>query len=114
MACHCCGKGGPSIALLILLEDLREHFGRPVTLNCVARCLAHNANTPNSAKRSEHIVTPENNWESDGADIKVKGVTPTKVYGYLKSRPYANLIGLGKYKGFTHVDTRGYGARWAG
>ena len=45
-------------------------------------------------------------------DIVVKDVSPTQVYLYLKNTAYSNLLGLGKYKEFTHVDTRGYAARW--
>ena len=42
------------------------------------------------------------------ADIVVKGVSPAKVQQYLKD----HLGGMGKYKTFTHVDVRGYVARW--
>lgn len=115
MACHCCGVGGPSIALLVVLEELRRHFNAPVSLTNVARCKNKNA-AVGGGKRSEHLVNEDNNWESDAADVVVKGVTASKVYAHLKTLPYANLLGLGLYveKKFTHVDTRGYGARWKG
>lgn len=111
LACSCCGKGGASIALLIVLEDLRRHFATSVNINCCARCKSHNSSV-GGVKSSEHLVNEENNWESDAADITVQGVSPKQVYMYLKEKPYANLLGLGQYATFTHVDTRGYGARW--
>lgn len=112
MACPCCGVGGASMALLIVLEHLRAHFGKPVYFNSCARCSKHNPSVGGS-KRSEHLVTPEDPF-ADAGDIVVKDVTPTSVYLHLKSLPYANLLGLGKYRTFTHVDVRGYGARWVG
>lgn len=110
MSCPCCGKGGLSVALLIVLEDIRRELDKPVTITSGARCVKHNAKV-GGAKNSEHKVTDEDP-NSDAADIKVKDVTPTQLYVWLKSRPYANLIALGKYKSWVHVDVRGYGARW--
>jgi uncharacterized protein YcbK (DUF882 family) len=110
LACSCCGKGGASIALLIVLEDVKRHFAAGVGINSCARCTSYNK-SERGTKNSEHRIDDESPW-SDAADITVTGVTPTKVYSYLKSTPYANLLGLGKYKDFTHVDVRGYPARW--
>ena len=109
-SCPCCGLGGLSIPLLVVLEGIREYFQSPVTITSGARCTKHNA-SEGGAKRSEHLVTEEEPL-SDAADIKVEGATPTQVYLYVKSLPYANLLGLGKYKSWVHIDTRGYAARW--
>ena len=112
LGCRCgCGQGGASIALLIVLEDVRRRFDAPITINSCARCEEHNRREGGS-KRSEHVVNEANGWESDAADFSVQGVHESKVVAYLKQTPYANLIGIGKYKGRTHVDTRGYPARW--
>lgn len=122
MACSCCGNGTLSIALLLVLEDVRRHFSEVlsvgletpveavVSLTSGARCVVHNK-AEGGSKRSTHIVT-EFDRESEGADITVKGFTPFQVYQYLKNTPYANLLGLGKYTGWVHVDVRGYPARW--
>ena len=99
------------IALLIVLEHLRLHFQQPVHVNSCARCRKHNAKVKGS-KNSEHIIDDHNNWESDAADVRVENVSVTKVIAYLKSLPYANLIAIGRYKGRTHIDTRGLPARW--
>lgn len=112
--CSCCGKGQVSIATFILLEVVHEHFGKPVTINSGPRCKKHNA-AIGGAKHSEHLIVSDDDGtmiDTDAVDITVKDVTPQAVYMFLKSLPYANLLGIGKYKTFTHVDTRGYGARW--
>lgn len=111
LSCSCCGHGGLSIATLIVLETVRDHFNAPVNVISGARCAEHNAKV-GGAKRSEHLITPKEP-NADGADIQVKGVSPTKVYMFLKSLPYANLLGIGKYRSWVHVDTRGYAARWS-
>lgn len=109
-SCPCCNEGGLSISILIVLELVRMHFDAPVTITSGARCAKHNKKV-GGAKNSEHKFTEEDPLV-DAVDISVKGVTPTQVYMYLKNLPFANLLGLGKYKSWVHVDTRGYAARW--
>lgn len=109
MVCTCCGEGQLSIAILMLLETIRTHFGKPVRVISAARCSIHNAKE-GGAKNSEHLI--RDGEDVDAADISVDDVPPQQVYLYVKSLPYANLLGIGKYKGFTHIDTRGYAARW--
>ncbi len=111
LTCSCCGEGQLSIAMFIVLETIRMHFNAPVTIESGPRCRAWNKKV-GGAKASEHLIVDDEDVEA--ADIKVKGHTPNEVYQYLKNLPYANLLGLGKYKTFTHVDTRGYAARWTG
>jgi len=103
--CKCgCGSYVENVALLILLESVREHFGVPVTINSSTRCMKHNASV-GGTDFSLHL-------SGHAADIVVSGVSPSMVYRYLDSSGYSNLIGLGWYDGFTHVDTRGTKARW--
>lgn len=111
--CPCCKKGGLSIPLLIVLEVIKAHFeGRTVHITSGARCEKHNK-TVGGSLRSEHLITEENPL-SDAADVCVDGVSTQELYLFLKSLPYANLLGIGKYKGRVHIDTRGYAARWSG
>lgn len=109
--CPCCGKGSASLALLILLEHLRMHFNAPVSITSCARCAEHNAKVGGS-KRSEHLI--DENGLSDAADVKVAGIRPNIVAKHLRELPYANLLGIGVYNSWVHVDVRGYGARWKG
>ena len=41
------------------------------------------------------------------ADIVKVGRSPSEVAGLLESSPYNNLLGVGRYKTFTHLDVRG-------
>jgi len=109
LQCSCCGTGQLSIATFIILETVRLHFDAPVTVTSGPRCATHNK-AVGGAKNSEHLIRPDE--DVDAVDIQVKGHTPQEVYLYLKNLPYANLLGLGKYKTFVHVDPRGYAARW--
>ena len=96
-----------SIATFIVLEDVRRHFGKPVTINSAVRKQEHNEEVGGSAK-SKHLPL----YGASAVDFTVSGVPPSEVYEYLHTCPYANLLGLGYYTTFTHVDTRGYRARW--
>ena len=111
LRCSCCGTGQVSIATFILLETVREHFKAAVSIHSGPRCAKHNKEV-GGAKNSEHLIREDD--DVDAVDIVVEGVTPHEVYMYLKALPYASLLGIGKYKTFVHVDTRGYAARWNG
>lgn len=112
---YCNGKGGFSTALLIVLEDVRVHFGKPVSISGGNRCTDHNK-AERGAENSKHLPSyneEAGKYEGNAADIKVKDVDPIDVYKYLDSRPYRNLLGLGIYHNRIHVDVaRTYPARW--
>jgi uncharacterized protein YcbK (DUF882 family) len=111
--CSCCGAGGLSIAILVVLEHIREKAeGKPIVLTSGARCTKYNASI-GGAKNSEHKSTEEDPF-SDAVDIHVEGMSTKELHIIVKSLPYANLLGIGYYPkdGFVHVDTRGYAARW--
>ena len=110
--CSCCGKGGLSISILIVLEHIRQLSGAPVVILSGARCKTHNANEGGS-KNSEHLSTEEDPL-SDAVDIHSKKLTTKELHLLVKALPYANLLGIGYYpkQGFIHVDTRGFAARW--
>lgn len=105
--CNHCGElpaSGIDPALLDVLEDVRTHFeDKPVIINSGYRCVIHNANV-GGAKNSQHLY-------GKAADISVKNVPHADVYAYLDPN---HTGGLGKYKNFTHIDTRGSRARWSG
>lgn len=111
MACPCCGKGTLAVATLMLLEDVRVHFGVPVTITSGARCLKYQMGLNPSAPDSRHIISKISE-EAEAADFVVQGVKTSVVRSFLNKRPYAGLIGLGRYDSFVHADTRGVKARW--
>lgn len=111
LLCPCCGAGELAIATFIVLEVVRVHFGKPVTVTSACRCPERNLAVGGKEFTSRHITEPYER-DADAADIVVKDVAPLEVYNFLCSLPYANLLGIGSYEDFTHLDTRGYAARW--
>lgn len=103
--CPCgCGLDTVDYSLLAVLEDIRGHFDKPVTVTSGHRCEDYNT-AVSGAGRSQHL------W-GRAADITVLGVNPQSVYAYLVLR-YPGCYGLGDGSSFTHVDTRTDGpARW--
>lgn len=88
-------------ALVDLLEKIRRHYGRPVVIHSGYRTPAHNA-LVGGVPHSRHVV-------GMAADIHVIGIHPDDV------ADYAELLkpgGLGRYRGFTHLDVWAQGRRW--
>ena len=99
-------------ALVELLEQLRAHFGKAVTITSGYRTAAHNA-AVGGAKSSQHLL-------GRAADIRVQGVSVEDVAAYAESL-MPDWGGVGRYpvkagraKGWVHVDTRADKARWRG
>lgn len=103
-ACKCgCGMDAVDTELLAVLTRLREHFGKPITINSANRCAARNKAVGGSDK-SQHLL-------SKAADIAVKDVKSRQVFDLL-GRWYPDKFGLGSYATFTHIDVRAIKARW--
>lgn len=77
------------------LQKIRDHFGKPVTINSAYRCKKHNASV-GGAVCSKHLY-------GMAADIKVEDVEPLKVAQYAES---IGIKGIGLYSKFVHIDTR--------
>lgn len=101
--CPCCDFSVVDVELLRLLERVREHFKKPVTINSACRCNEHNINVGGSIG-SKHKL-------GIAADIVVKDIDPKDVYAFL-DRHLPNTLGLGNYDTFTHVDVREVKARF--
>lgn len=110
-ACKCGKCGGfpvePDPELVKLLEKIRAYFGKPVRINSGVRCAAHNSSAAvGGAKNSQHL-------HGTAADIVVDGVTPERVALYAETL-LPKTGGIGRYKTFTHIDTRKNRSRWNG
>ena len=98
--------------LTVVLQCIREHFGKPVTITSGYRTAAHNAAVGGS-KSSQHLL-------GRAADIRVQGVSVEDVAAYAESL-MPDWGGVGRYPvkagratGWVHVDTRAEKARWRG
>jgi uncharacterized protein YcbK (DUF882 family) len=103
-ACRCgCGLDTVDVQLVSVLEQIRNHFGVPVSVTSGARCKEHNTAVGGSVK-SQHM-------ECKAADIVVSGVDSFDVADYVDIT-YPDSLGIGEYQNFTHVDVRSTRARW--
>ena len=99
-------------ALTVVLQCIREHFGKAVTITSGYRTAAHNA-AVGGAKSSQHLL-------GRAADIRVESVSVEDVAAYAESL-MPDWGGVGRYPvkagrttGWVHVDTRADKARWKG
>ena len=96
--------------LMLLLQCIREHFGKPVTITSGYRTASHNAKVGGS-RSSQHLL-------GRAADIQVQDTDPLAVAAYAESlRPGWGGVGrypvkAGRAKGWVHVDTRPNKSRW--
>lgn len=89
--------------LVNVLQKIRSHFGKSVTITSAYRTPARNK-AVGGQTYSQHLY-------GKAADIKVKGVAPKKVAEYAeKLLPKSG--GIGTYGTFTHIDVRQTKARW--
>ena len=93
--------------LVVLLQCIREHFGKPVTITSGYRTAAHNR-AVGGAVYSQHQY-------GRAADIRVSGVPVEQLAAYAETL-LPGTGGIGRYpaKGFVHVDVRKAKSRWAG
>lgn len=94
-----------SPALVEVLEKVRTHFGKPVTINSGYRTETKNKSVGGAAY-SQHKY-------GLAADIHIDGVTPKQIASYVETL-LPNTGGIGIYKTFTHIDVRKVRSRWNG
>ncbi|AUG85335.1 peptidase M15 family protein [Vibrio phage GRLPWR] len=104
-ACKCgCGYDTVDAELLAVLKKLKKHFkNKAVFIDSGCRCVQHNKKIGGTPK-SSHL-------SGRAADIRVAGVFPDMVAEYLLET-YPDKYGIGRYRSFTHIDTRKGKARW--
>lgn len=91
--------------LVKILQKIRSHFGKAVTITSAYRTPPHNK-AVGGAVYSQHLY-------GTAADIKVQGVAPSKVASYAETL-LPNRGGIGVYGSFVHVDVRQAKSRWKG
>lgn len=91
--------------LVEVLQAIRTHFNKPVTINSAFRTAARNA-VVGGAKYSQHLY-------GTAADIVVSGIAPEEVAKYAETI-LPDTGGIGRYSTFTHIDVRKEKSRWNG
>lgn len=104
----CCSETLVDEGLVDILQKIRDHFGKPLTINSAYRCTKHNA-AVGGASSSRHV-------KGMAADISVRDTQPKEVAKYAES---IGVLGIGLYETakdgyFVHVDTRTSKAFWYG
>ena len=92
-------------SLVVLLQCIREHFGKPITITSGYRTGTHNTAVGGS-RSSQHLL-------GKAADIQVAGVAAyaeslMPAWGGVGRYP----VKAGRAKGWVHVDTRPNKSRW--
>ena len=109
--CHgqgCCSTTIIDEKLVEYVQQIRDHFGKPVTITSAYRCEVHNRRV-GGATKSYHM-------RGQAADIVVQGVSSREVAKYAES---IGILGIGLYETskdgyFTHIDTRTTKSFWYG
>lgn len=91
--------------LVDILQKIRDHFGKAVTITSAFRTASHNKKV-GGTKYSQHLY-------GKAADIKISGVTPSVVADFVETL-MPSTGGIGRYATFTHVDVRKVKSRWNG
>ena len=91
--------------LVDILQKIRDHFGKAVTITSAFRTASHNKKV-GGATYSQHLY-------GKAADIKVSGVAASVVADFAETL-MPSTGGIGRYSTFTHVDVRKTKSRWNG
>ncbi|WP_404926298.1 D-Ala-D-Ala carboxypeptidase family metallohydrolase [Mesorhizobium sp. ORM16] len=92
-----------------IVDKLRSDLAQPVHLLSIYRSPAYNSCIQGSAAHSQHM-------QYRAIDFVMDGGNPISWSAKLKSYRASGMFkgGIGVYKTFVHVDTRGYNADWTG
>ena len=101
--CRCCGAVKLEKELLDRLQAMRTEVRRPMIIRSAFRCPSHNSSV-GGAVRSQHL-------EGKAVDFWIPGLTIAE-QRQLAEKYFPN-DGVGYGNSFTHVDTRGFKARWS-
>lgn len=92
--------------LVNIVQNIRDHFGKPLVINSGFRSQAHNKKVK-GAKNSMHLY-------GTAADIHINGVQPIEIAKYAETlfKKLGINGGIGLYQSFVHVDVRKVKYRW--
>ena len=104
-ACRCgCGYDGIKPSIVFALQITRDHFDSPITISSGCRCGKHNK-AEDGYPNSKHLF-------GIACDFVVEGVDACDVADFIDDY-FGGNNGIGRYRDFTHLDTRTYKrSRW--
>ncbi len=82
--------------LVDVLQDIRNHFGKPIRITSGYRTVSHNADV-GGASNSQHTY-------GRAADITISGVSYARIKEYADNLPEVGYSYIGT--GFIHIDVR--------
>lgn len=107
MGCRCrrpeCDAAPMDRDFMRLLEDLRDHWGKPLVVTSGVRCSYWN-NLKGGAPDSQHLL-------GKAADLDLQGRTEIEAVAQLAEKMGFGGIGRGEIR-LLHVDTGPSGRRW--
>lgn len=109
--CHgegCCSSTLIDSKLVNYLQDIRDHFDKPLNVSSAYRCDKHN--------KSVGGATGSRHKKGEAADIYINGVAPKEIAKYAES---IGILGIGLYETdkdgyFVHIDIRPTKSFWYG
>lgn len=92
-ACKCkCGLNNIDLKLVKILDEIREHYNRPVIVTSGCRCSKHNKNV-GGVQGSRHVL-------GKASDIYVQGISSTELLQYTQK-----LVNQGKAR-YTYTNNK--------
>ena len=90
-----------------VIDTLRSDIARPVSITSAYRSTAYNDSLPGAATYSQHL-------RFCAVDIQARGLSTWQVFKRLRDMRNAGFFrgGMGLYRTFVHIDTRGHNATW--
>ena len=101
--CRQCKQIRIDEALVAHLQQIRDHFGKPVVITSGYRCPSHNS-AVGGTTNSFHT-------KGQAADFYIKDVPTPEIARYAES---IGVPGIGLYDDFVHIDTRTNKSYWFG
>ena len=106
-----CNDGSDAIMvaprLVMVLQTIRSHFGKAVTINSAYRTPQYNAKVGGAA-HSQHCY-------GTAADISIKGIPPAQIASFAREiMPDWGGVGVYTSQGFAHIDCREERSDWNG
>ena len=89
--------------LVVYLQQVRDHFGKPLIITSGYRTVTHNSKVGGVAD-SQHIF-------GSAVDCYIPGIAVSDLYSYF-CEIAGNSCGIGIYNNFVHFDVRPTKSRW--